>query len=69
MGPEPVHFAQLLSAGLAGERPMSHEVVTPGGSIGERAAHAVANPELQQAMRNLDVRLPTARIVADHLRR
>ena len=46
---------------------MSHGVVTPGASIGERAAHAIADPELQRAMRNLDVRLPTARIVADHL--
>jgi L-lactate dehydrogenase complex protein LldF len=46
---------------------VSHEVVTPGASIGERAAHAIEDPELQQAMRNLDVRLPTARIVADHL--
>lgn len=46
---------------------MSHGVVTPGGSIGERAASAIADPDLQQAMRNLDVRLPTARVVADHL--
>jgi L-lactate dehydrogenase complex protein LldF len=46
---------------------VSHGVVTPGGSIGERATRAIADPELQQAMRNLDVRLPTARVVADHL--
>lgn len=46
---------------------MSQHVVTPGASLGERAAHAIADPELQRAMRHLDVRLDTARVVAEHL--
>jgi L-lactate dehydrogenase complex protein LldF len=43
---------------------MSHGVVTPGGTLAARAAHAVDDPELQHALRNLDRRLFTARDVA-----
>lgn len=44
---------------------MTHGVITPGGNFSERATSAVANPELQRALRNLDTRLHTARAVAD----
>ena len=44
---------------------MTHGIVTPGGSFSERATHAVEDPELQLALRNLDQRLHTARAVAD----
>jgi L-lactate dehydrogenase complex protein LldF len=44
---------------------MTDHVVTPGRTIKERAARAVADPELQRAMANLDVRLFTAREIAD----
>ena len=37
-----------------------HGIVTPGGDFRERGAHAVADPELQRALRNLDRRLRTA---------
>ncbi len=42
---------------------MSHEVITPGGTLAERASSAVADVELQHALRNLDQRLFTARTV------
>ncbi len=44
---------------------MSHGLVTPGTTIGERAAAAIADPGLQRALRNLDTRRYTARAVAD----
>ena len=44
---------------------MSHRVVTSGETLAERAAHAVADPDLQRAMGNLTRRLFTARDVAD----
>jgi L-lactate dehydrogenase complex protein LldF len=44
---------------------MSHGLVTPGRNLKERAAVAVADTELQGALRNLDIRLHTARAVAD----
>jgi len=44
---------------------VSHKLVTPGRDIKERAAAAVANPELQRALHNLDTRLHTARAVAE----
>ncbi len=44
---------------------MTHGIVTPGESFAERATNAVANPDLQRALRNLDIRLHTARAVAD----
>jgi L-lactate dehydrogenase complex protein LldF len=37
-----------------------HGIVTPGDSFSARATSAVANPELQRALRNLDTRLYTA---------
>jgi L-lactate dehydrogenase complex protein LldF len=37
-----------------------HRLVTPGRDITERAAAAVADPDLQRALRNLDIRLHTA---------
>ena len=43
----------------------SHGVVTPGATVAERASAAIADPELQLALRNLDTRLFTARDVAD----
>ena len=45
---------------------MGHGLVTPGRDIKERAAVAVADPELQRALRNLDTRLHTARAVSEH---
>jgi len=45
---------------------MSHGLVTPGKDIKERAAAAVADPELQRALHNLDTRLHTARAVTEH---
>ncbi len=39
---------------------MPHGLVTPGRDVSERAAVAIADPELQRALRNLDVRLRTA---------
>ncbi|HZP29314.1 MAG TPA: lactate utilization protein B [Acidimicrobiia bacterium] len=39
---------------------MPHGIVTPGATIKERAAAAVADPQLQRALRNLDIRLHTA---------
>jgi L-lactate dehydrogenase complex protein LldF len=44
---------------------VSHEVVTPGSNLAERAASAIADPGLQAAMENLDRRLFTARDVAN----
>jgi L-lactate dehydrogenase complex protein LldF len=41
-----------------------HHLVTPGRDVRERATRAVADPELQRALRNLDRRLYTAREVA-----
>jgi len=40
-------------------------VVTPGRDMRERSAHAVADPTLQAALRNLDRRLHTARAVQE----
>ncbi|MFN8036255.1 MAG: lactate utilization protein B [Acidimicrobiia bacterium] len=45
---------------------MTHRVVLPGASIGERAAASIADPEMQRALRNLDQRLYTARAVEEH---
>lgn len=42
-----------------------HRIVTPGATMRERGAAAVADPELQRAISNLDRRLFTARAVAD----
>jgi L-lactate dehydrogenase complex protein LldF len=39
---------------------MPHGLVTPGSTLKERAAAAVADPDLQLALRNLDIRLHTA---------
>ncbi len=47
---------------------MTHGLVTPGRTLKERATHAVADPELQRALHNLDVRLFTARAVEDNHR-
>ncbi|MGZ4799557.1 MAG: LUD domain-containing protein [Acidimicrobiia bacterium] len=44
---------------------MSHHVVTPGTNLAERASAAIADVDLQHALRNLDRRLFTARDVAD----
>ena len=44
---------------------MSHGLVTPGATVGERAAAAIADPGLQRALRNLDTRRYTARAVAE----
>ncbi len=45
---------------------MPHGLVTPGSDLKTRAAAAVADPELQTALRNLDIRLYTAaRVQAD----
>jgi L-lactate dehydrogenase complex protein LldF len=44
---------------------VSHRVVTAGDTLAERAASAVADPDLQQALRNLDRRLFTSRDVAE----
>ncbi len=41
-----------------------HRITTPGRDFHERSAHAVADPELQHALRNLDRRLRTAEEVA-----
>ncbi len=41
-----------------------HSVTTPGRDFHERSAHAVADPQLQHALRNLDRRLRTAEEVA-----
>jgi L-lactate dehydrogenase complex protein LldF len=43
---------------------VSHHVVTPGETFDERARSAIADPELQHALRNLNQRLFTAREVA-----
>jgi L-lactate dehydrogenase complex protein LldF len=43
-----------------------HRLVTPGRDLAERARRAVADDELQRALRNLDRRLYTARHVAEH---
>jgi L-lactate dehydrogenase complex protein LldF len=43
----------------------NHGIVTPGQTFAERATSAVADPDLQGALRNLDRRLHTARAVAD----
>ncbi len=46
---------------------MSHGLVTPGKDLHERARRAVADPELQRALHNLDVRLHTsAQVARDH---
>ncbi len=42
---------------------MSHGIVTPGETLAARATSAVADPDLQHALRNLDQRLFTARDV------
>jgi L-lactate dehydrogenase complex protein LldF len=42
---------------------VSHGIVTPGDTLAARATSAVANPDLQHALRNLDQRLFTARDV------
>ncbi|HEX2737456.1 MAG TPA: hypothetical protein VHP57_04905, partial [Acidimicrobiia bacterium] len=47
---------------------MTHGLVTPGRTLKERATRAVADPELQRALHNLDVRLFTARAVEDNHR-
>jgi L-lactate dehydrogenase complex protein LldF len=44
---------------------VTHGIVTPGDNFVARATSAVANPELQRALRNLDSRLDTARAIAD----
>jgi L-lactate dehydrogenase complex protein LldF len=44
---------------------VSHEVITPGDTLAARAASAVADVELQHALRNLDRRLFTARTVEE----
>jgi len=44
---------------------VTHGIITPGNSFAERATSAIANPELQRALRNLDIRLHTAGAVAD----
>src|SRR5437879_601360 len=41
-----------------------HRVTTPGRDFRERSARAVADPELQHALRNLDRRLRTAEEIA-----
>lgn len=45
---------------------MTPRVVTPGNDLRERAGIALADAELQRALRNLDQRLFTAREVQDH---
>jgi L-lactate dehydrogenase complex protein LldF len=48
-----------------GHRPGGHGIVTPGDDFRERTQVAVADPQLQRALRNLDRRLYTARAVQE----